>query len=50
MKKHSLSIVVLFISCALTLAQETEKAESYRKWEIGFTGTVARCVVGVVKT
>ena len=38
MKKHSLSIVVLFISCALTLAQETEKAESYRKWEIGING------------
>ena len=38
MKKLFLSIVVLFVSSTITFAQETEKTEAYRKWEIGING------------
>ncbi|HEY3390602.1 MAG TPA: OmpA family protein [Prolixibacteraceae bacterium] len=41
MKKLSLSIVVLFISCAFTFAQEKVKPEPYSNWEIGVNAGVA---------
>jgi outer membrane protein OmpA-like peptidoglycan-associated protein len=41
MKKLSLTIVVLFMFCTFTFAQEKEKSAPYKNWEIGINAGVA---------